>query len=124
MDTVEKHSTDESELRELRAECQSLRQVLGSLLVLVLMISGAFDIYLWRQVRAVRTEVKARGPKVGEFVAEYNKVSAPAIADFVNKLKNYERTHPDLTPILKRYNLGNSAGTGAPPAVVQAPAKK
>jgi len=124
MDTVEKDSADRSEVRALRAECQSLRQMLASVLILILMISGAFDIFVWRQLRVVKAEVKARGPRITEFVDEYNKLSRPAIADFVNKLKNYERTHPDLTPILKRYSLGNSAPTGAPPAVVQPPPKK
>ncbi|HTL55326.1 MAG TPA: hypothetical protein VL361_06580 [Candidatus Limnocylindrales bacterium] len=123
MDTVEKHSLDQSELRELRAECQSLRQVVSALLVFMLLISAAFDIFVWRQVRVIRTEVRNRGPKIAEFVAEYNKVSAPAITDFVNKLKDYERTHPDLTPILKKYSLGNSAPTGALPASV-VPGKK
>jgi len=118
MDTLEKQVVEQSELQELRTQYQSLRQVVSALLVLVLIISGALDIYLLRQWKMARAELQRRGPQVTAFVAEYNRVSAPAITDFVKRLIDYEKTHPDFTQILTKYNLKGTGATGAPPAVV------
>jgi len=115
MDTMENCAVDQTELQELRAECQSLRQTVSALLVLVLLVSGALDIYLMRQWKMARAELQRRGPQISQFVAEYNKVSAPAIADFVKRIVEYEKTHPDFTYILLKYNLKGNAVTGAPP---------
>ena len=117
MDTMENRTVDQSELQDLRAQCQSLRQLVSALLVLVLLVSGALDIYLLRQWRMVRAELQRRGPQISQFVAEYNRVSAPAITDFIKRLNDYERTHPDFTPILIKYNLKGNMATGAPPTL-------
>jgi hypothetical protein len=118
MDTLENRPVEQSELLELRAQCQSLQQLVSALLVLVLIVAGALDIYLFRQWRMARAELKRRGPQMTQLVADYNRVSAPAIENFVKKLVEYERTHPDFTYILVKYNL---KGTGAPPATVVPP---
>jgi hypothetical protein len=120
MDTLEKHAVDPSELQELRAQCQSLQQLVSALLVLVLIVSGALDIYLLRQWRMAHAELQRRGPYVAKMVAEYNQVSAPAISDFVKRLVDYEKTHPDFTQILLRYNLKGNTATGGPPGAVTA----
>ena len=115
MDTLEKQPVEQSEVQELRAQCQSLRQVISALLVLVLMISGALDIFLLRQFRMARAEVQRRGPQVTQFVAEYNRVSVPAISEFLKRLNEYEKAHPDFGPILVKYGLKSNVPTGAPP---------
>jgi hypothetical protein len=115
METIENRTVDQMELQELRAECQSLRQVVSVLLILVLLVSGALDIYLLRQWKMARTELQRRGPQISQFVGEYNRASAPAIADFVKRLVEYEKTHPDFTYILLKYNLKGNSSTGAPP---------
>jgi hypothetical protein len=123
MDTMENRSVDQTELQELRTECQTLRQIVSALLVLVLLVTGALDIYLLRQWRMARAELQRRGPQITQFVAEYNRVSAPAIADFVKRLVDFSKTHPDFGPILARYNIKGDLATGAQPASVT-PAKK
>jgi hypothetical protein len=47
-------------------------------------------------------------------VADYQRVSAPLMNDFVVKLTEYGRTHPDFAPILAKYNLKPTAATGVP----------
>jgi hypothetical protein len=118
MDTMEKNAVDQSELQELRAQCQSLQQLVSALLVLLLIVSGALDIYLLRQWRMARAELQRRGPYITKMVAEYNQVSAPAISDFVKRLVDYEKTHPDFTQILLKYNLKGNTTTGGPPVAV------
>jgi len=120
---MENRSVDQTELQELRTECQTLRQIVSALLVLVLLVTGALDIYLLRQWRMARAELQRRGPQITQFVAEYNRVSAPAIADFVKRLVDFSKTHPDFSPILARYNIKGDLATGAQPASVT-PAKK
>jgi len=113
MDTLETSSVTGSELAELRAQCTSLRQLLGGLLVLVIVISGTFNIYLWRQFRMTRAELRVLRPQVGQLVSDYQRVSVPAMTEFLKKLNDYERTHADFTPILLKYNLKSSGITGA-----------
>ena len=115
MDTLENTPTGQSELAELKSECASLRQMLGGLVLLVIVISGTFNIYLWRQFRVTRAELIALRPQVGQLVADYQRVTVPAITDFLKKLNEYERTHPDFTPIMVKYNLKPAATNGAPP---------
>jgi hypothetical protein len=109
MDTSEPKPTSPSELNELREQCASLRQLLGSLLILVLVISGTLNIYLWRQFRLTSLELKVLRPQVGQLVADYQRVTEPAIKEFLKKLNDYERTHPDFTPIMLKYNLKAAA---------------
>ena len=121
MDTLENTPTNQAEFSELKSECASLRQLLGGLLVLVIVISGTFNIYLWRQFRLTQSELKSLRPDVGQLVSDYQRVTVPAITDFLKKLNDYEKTHPDFTPILLKYNLKASAITGAPPAAAASP---
>ncbi len=117
MDTVENTSANRAELNELREQCASLRQMLGGLLVLVIVISGTLNIYLWRQYRMTRAELIVLRPQVGQLVADYQRVTVPAINDVLKKLSEYEKTHPDFTPIMLKYNL-KAAVTGAPPVAL------
>ncbi len=113
MDTLENTPVAPPEITELRAQCASLRQMLGGLLILVIVMSGTLNIYLWRQFRMSQAELRMLRPQVGQLVADYQRVSAPAIENFLKKLNEYERTHPDFTPILLKYNLKASGITGA-----------
>ncbi len=118
MDTLENPSATQSELTELKAQCTSLRQLFGGLLVLVIVMSGTLNIYLWRQFRMTRAELIMLRPQVGQLVADYQRISAPAIADFLKKLNDYEKTHSDFTQILLKYNLKAGAITGAAPVSI------
>ena len=42
-------------------------------------------------------------------------------SDFVKKVAEYGRTHPDYMPILAKYGLKPGAATGAPPVAATAP---
>lgn len=116
MDTVEPTPAPQGELTDLREECASLRQMLGGLLILILVISGTFNIYLWRQYRMTHAGVLMLRPQVGQLVSDYQRISLPAFNEFVKNLNDYERTHPDFSQILVKYNLKASGITGAAPA--------
>ena len=124
MDNLENTPSSQGELTDLRAQCASLRQMLGGLVVLVIVISGTINIYLWRQFRMTNAELRVLRPQIGQLVADYQRVSLPAINEFVKNLNDYERTHPDFSHILMKYNLKTSGITGAAPVPATAPKKK
>ena len=55
-------------------------------------------------------------------IVGYQKGEFPLEQEFVKRVTEYQRTHPDFTPILAKYNLKPAAPTGAPPASSLAPA--
>ena len=121
MDSFENPPSNPSELAELKSQCASLRQTLGGLLLLVIVISGTFNIYLWRQFRMTQADLKVRRPQVGQLLTNYQRITVPRFNDFLKKLSEYEKTHPDFTYIMTKYNLKPTGITGAPPASVSPP---
>jgi hypothetical protein len=83
-------------------------------LILVIVISGTFNIYLLRQWKTTSKDLAGIRPQAAQMVADYQRVSAPLMNDFVVKLTEYGRTHPDFAPILVKYNLKPTAATGVP----------
>jgi hypothetical protein len=104
---------------DLQAQLHSLQQSFNSLLCVVLIVSGTLTIYLLRQFRTAHAEVVA----LRQVMSDYNKVSAPAMTEFVRRLNDFERTHPDLGPILAKYGMKPPAGNPAPAAPPAAPKK-
>jgi hypothetical protein len=120
MDNFETPSpTPELDHSPLQAEVDSLRQLMVSVLILLIVISGTLNIFLLRQWRSTQTEVKG----LRAMVDEYNRVNGPAISSFAARLNEFERTHPNLSPILDKYGLRPSP-TSAPPASAARPPTK
>jgi hypothetical protein len=99
---------------DLQAQCDALRHLITSTLILVIVISGTFNIYLLRQWKTTSKDLAGIRPQAAQMVADYQRVSAPLMNDFVVKLTEYGRTHPDFAPILAKYNLKPTATTGVP----------
>jgi hypothetical protein len=99
------------ELSELQAQCDSLRHVVFSLLVLVLIVCGSLDLFLLRQVKYVREELQGARPQITQMVAEYNKGTAPAIQNLIKQLTDFAHTHPDFTPTLAKYGISAASAT-------------
>ncbi|HWQ90072.1 MAG TPA: hypothetical protein VN673_00255 [Clostridia bacterium] len=127
MDNFEKPSSPAStpsEPASLQEQFDSLRHLVISVLVLVIVISGTLNLFLLRQAKDVQNNVNASR----QIVDEFNKTTAPVANDFVAKLVEYGQKHPDFVPILMKYGLTKPPGaTGAAPSVVppvKAPAPK
>ena len=106
---------------ELQDQIGALRHLVVSILILLVVISGTFTIYLLRQWRTVSKELTGFRPQATALVGDYQRVSAPVMTDFVRKVTEYGRTHPDYMPILAKYGLKPGASTGAAPAPASAP---
>jgi hypothetical protein len=110
---------------DLQAQCDSLRHLITSTLILVIVISGTLNIYLLRQWRTTSKDLASIRPQAAGMIAEYQQKSGPLMNDFVNKLTEYGRTHPDFAPILAKYNIKPVAATSVPAAApTPAPAAK
>jgi len=117
-----------ADLSRLEDQCRSLRQWLTWVLalvmavqVLLIVVSGTFTIYLLRLSRTTSKELAGFRPQATQMIAEYQKVSAPAMTDFLKKISDYGRTHPDFAPVLAKYGLKPGDPTGAAPAAATAP---
>ena len=108
---------------DVQEQVDSLRQTVFGLLVVCVIISGTFLIFLARQYRLVSNDLKAISPQANALIAEHTKQTGPAMQQFVTKLIDFSKTHPDFAPVLTKYGVSNppAAPTSAAPT---APAKK
>ncbi|HWI59002.1 MAG TPA: hypothetical protein VNZ22_17385 [Bacillota bacterium] len=118
MENLENSPAAQPENQSMRQELEGLRSLVVSLLVLMIVLSGTFNLFLLRQVKTARADL----PALRQVVADYNKNSAPAINEFVKRLSDYSKTHPDFVPVLVKYGIIKPSG--APTAAPAAPAKK
>ena len=121
MDNLDLNTPVQADASDLRTQYDQLRQSIVSILILVIVISGTLNIYLLRQWQSSRKDLAAIRPQAAQMIAEYQKVSGPAMGDFVKKLTDYGRSHPDFAPILTKYNIRPAGATDAPPASPSSP---
>jgi hypothetical protein len=130
MDTFENKPSDSAasastEVTALKVECDNLRRLLVSALLLMIVVSGTVNLYLLRQVKYARTDLNAISQPVKQMLAEYEK-ARPIMEQFVQRAQDFSRTNPDFLPILAKYNLKPAAAAPAPvtaPAPAVAPKK-
>jgi hypothetical protein len=118
MEEPEIKSNPQLDANSLQEQLDSLRQMMTSVLVLLLLVSGTLTIFLVRQWRFVQRDLEALRPQAAPVIAEYNK-GLPAMQDFLTKLAQYGKTHADFAPIAAKYHLNDmvpKSGTNAPAA--------
>jgi hypothetical protein len=101
------NAPEDAGIDELRGELQFLRMLLCGVLMLLIGLSICADYYLSKQISFSRTAMTRAQQVVESFP------SAKA-EDFLNKLKDYGKTHPDFAPVMTKY--GPIFGTAAQPA--------
>jgi hypothetical protein len=127
MDNLENKPADTAaggatDVAALKAECENLRRLLVSALLLTIVVSCTLNLYLLRQVKYARTDLAGIVPAVNQMRAEYDKVR-PVMEQFVQRAQEFGRTNPDFAPILAKYNM-KPAGAAAPALGAPAPASK
>src|SRR5262245_46175250 len=122
METPETPVSSHPDLAELQAQFASLRQTVVSLLVLIIVLSGSFNLYLLRQVNYSRKDLENIRQQAGPVITDYQTNSGLAMDTFIQKLQEYGRVHPDFQGIIKKYGLDKpapgttNAATATPPA--------
>jgi hypothetical protein len=122
MDNLEHPTPGQPELRDLQAQCDSLQQLVSSLLLVLIVISGTLSIFLLRQWRFVKAELDERAPQAAQMLMEHTNNFA-VTQDFVKKVAEYGRTHPDFGQIAAKYHLSDMlAKPGSGPVTSSLPA--
>jgi len=110
------HSSDTSEI-------ETLRHLLLSTLVLVIIVSGTFNVYLLRQVRNMQKDLDLIRLNANQVVGAYN-AEFPQMQEFVRRLTEFGRTNPDFVPILAKYGQAPTNAPVSTPAAKSPPVKK
>ena len=124
MDDLQNQTPAQTDLGELRAQYTQLQQLVSSLLLVLIIISGTLTVYLLRQWRFVKAELDAVTPTALQLITEHTN-SYAMTQDFARKLAEYGRTHADFAPIVNKYRLndllvkpgGGSVTSSLPPSV-------
>jgi hypothetical protein len=82
--------------------CCAMRCQLNTVLVLLIVVIATIALFFGYQIHTSRKDKAAWGP----VVAEYDTKTAPRLKELAHRLQEYAKTHPDLTPILTKYGLG------------------
>ena len=114
MDTLDNKTSVQPDLSDLQPQYHALRHLVVSLLILVVVISGTFNIYLLRQWRSTSKDLTAIRPQAAQMIADYQK-SGPLMQDFLKKVTEYGRSHPDYAVVLTKYGLKPGAPNNPPP---------
>jgi len=119
MDNLENQPAPQTDVSELRAQCASLRQLVNALLLILLVVSGTLWIFLRWQVKNVRTELESARPQATNIIAQYEKGVRPTMDEFVKRITEYSKTHPDFAPIAAKYRLNEQQQQPAKPGAAK-----
>ena len=106
METPQNPVPTQSELGELRSQCAQLQQLVSSLLLILIVVSGTLSVFLLRQWRFVRAELASAQPAAAQILTEHTN-NLPFTQDFLKKVAEYGRTHPDFNQITLKYHLND-----------------
>lgn len=120
MSELENRNVGTGDSAELQQQCACLQRQITTLLLAVFVLSGTVTVFLWRQARYARKDLEVLKPPALQIIQSF-KQEKPIMDDFVSKLAEFGKTHPDFMPILTKYKIQPVATAGitsAPPAVI------
>jgi len=107
MNESENKTTDTPEISELKAQCAQMSRQITILLAALVVCSVTFAGFVGLQVRRLGRDLESLRPEGMRATEALNK-ETPHIQEFMAKLADYGRTHPDFQPIVAKYGLTNS----------------
>jgi hypothetical protein len=110
-ENLSSHSPQFADLNTLQAQVEALGSMVVSVLILLLVLAGTFDLYLMRQIKDTRADL----PNLRNYVMQLQRNGA-AIDEFARRLGEYGKTHADFGPILTKYHIPPSVMPAAAPA--------
>ena len=118
MENEQPQPTTPPDVSELQAKLDSLQHLVVSILLLLIVVTGTFWIFLMRQVRTTGVDLAGFRAQATNVIAAYEKSDKPAMDSFIDKLREFGRTNPDFAPYLAKWGLTNvaTAQTGRSPA--------
>lgn len=110
------------EVERSPSDYESLSQFVISILILVIVVSGTFNILLLRLWQSARTDANVLRPQFENFVKFYQNGDGPQIERVINTFKAFSATNPDYVPILSKYGFAPQPAAGTPPSLSAPPA--
>jgi hypothetical protein len=107
MDNPSSSPTSQTDLKNLQEQYDSLQQLVSSLMLVLIVVSGTLGIFLLRQYKFAKTELDALTPAATQLISDYTNNYAMT-QDFLKKLAEYGRTHQDFGPIVAKYHLDDA----------------
>jgi hypothetical protein len=98
----------------LQEQLRSLQRLLVATLAVLLLLSGALNLFFLRQLMPARKDLTALRPHVQQAMANYQQKQAPVYQAFVNQLQAFAAQNPDFAQRLTKYNLGPTPATASP----------
>ena len=114
MDTLDTKSPAQPDVNELQAQFDTLRHLVVSILILVVVMSGTLNIYLLRQVRDTTRELAGLRQQFAQMSAGYQN-EFPWMQEILKRFTEYGQTHPTFARIRTKFNLIPGGPTGAAP---------
>ena len=91
-------------LEELEQRCEDLRTLLLATLVALLLLALGLNLYLGKEMRAVRARISETRPVLQRMEVEFQK-KEPNMGLFVAALQSFAFTNPEFQPVLNRYRV-------------------
>lgn len=122
MDNLDIKTPIQPDADDLRLQFDALRHLVVSILILVVVMSGTFNIYLLRQWRTTTRELAEVRPQVAQMIAAYQNQEGPWFQEILKRFNEYGRTHPDFAVVLAKHGIKPPvAVSAAPPATPISP---
>jgi len=107
MDNLSPSPASQSDLKNLQEQYDSLQQLVSSLMLVLIVISGTLGIFLLRQYKFAKIELDGLTPAATQLISDYTNNYAMT-QDFLKKLAEYGRAHQDFAPIIAKYHLDDA----------------
>lgn len=117
-------NSDSSEVAALKAQVNSQRTMLLTVVAALLVLSGTANFLLLWQVVSTNRVKNDLQPRFEAMSEQYEKYDLPLMKNFINRLEQFSKTNPDFAPLMNRYvgpavAPGGANPPGVPPAPVQ-----
>jgi len=98
---------------DTNSEITALKNQVFALLVAMVVVTGSFTVYLYRQDSLL-------GKQYTMLNAQYDQTKS-SVGTFLGQLVAYSQKHPEFTPLLKKYGIiPGPAAPSAPPSTAPA----
>jgi hypothetical protein len=111
------------ETGDLSGQVAALRRQATTFGLALIILSGTLNVYLYVQARRARNDLNALRPQANQIIDAYKRQEI-IVKDFMARLGDYGRTHPDFVPILNKYRIPVSSAPAPTATTPPAPAQK
>jgi hypothetical protein len=95
-----------SSFEDLRKQIGFLQVQVMTLMILLIIFLGSGCLVIFKQASLARKQ----GMELIQILSDYKEGAAPRMNDFLQRLREYSRNHPDILPIISRYPIVMNPG--------------